>query len=56
MILPVPQSLPIGKIIGHPYEGDIANFKEKEYSIDRLSSLIHDLKRPSRILCNCHLD
>lgn len=43
MILPVPQKLPIGKIIGHPYEGDIANFKEKKYSIDRLSSLIHEL-------------
>ncbi|CAN6961030.1 DUF6708 domain-containing protein [Psychrobacter okhotskensis] len=43
MILPVPQKLPIGKIIGHPYEGDIANFKEKEYSIDRLNSLIHEV-------------
>ena len=43
MILPVPQKLPIGKIIGHPYKGEINNFKEKEYSIDRLSSLIHEV-------------
>lgn len=34
MILPVPQKLPIGKIIGHPYQGETANFKEKEYSIE----------------------
>ena len=43
MILPVPQKLPIGKIVGHPYQGEIANFKEKEYSIDRLNSLIHEV-------------
>ena len=43
MILPVPQKLPIGKIIGHPYQGETANFKEKEYSIDRLSSLVHEV-------------
>lgn len=43
MILLVPQKLPIGKIIGHPCQGEIANFKEKEYSIDSLSSLIHEV-------------
>ena len=43
MILPVPQKLPIGKVIGHPYQGEIASFKEKEYSIDRLSALIHEV-------------
>ncbi|KRG34256.1 MULTISPECIES: hypothetical protein [unclassified Psychrobacter] len=43
MILPVPQKLPVGKIVGHPYQGEIANFKEKEYSINRLNSLIHEV-------------
>ncbi|MBH0065271.1 hypothetical protein [Psychrobacter sp. SZ93C1] len=43
MILPVPQKLPIGEIIESPYQGEIASFKEKEYSIDRLSALIHEV-------------
>ncbi|WP_367106403.1 hypothetical protein [uncultured Psychrobacter sp.] len=43
MILPVPQQLPIGKIIGHPYQGEIASFIEKEYSINRLSNIVHEV-------------
>ena len=43
MILPIPPIPPVGKILSRPYEGNIANFKEKEYSIDRLNSLIHEL-------------
>ena len=43
MILPIPQQLPIGKIIGRPYEEGIPNFKEKNVSINRLSSLIHEV-------------
>ena len=43
MILPIPQQLPIGKIIGRPYEGKIADFNEQEYSVYRLSGLIHEI-------------
>ncbi|WP_227429316.1 DUF6708 domain-containing protein [Psychrobacter sp. I-STPA6b] len=43
MILPAPQQLPVGKIIGRSYEGEIANFKEKEHSINRLSALTHEI-------------
>ena len=43
MILPIPQHLPIGKIIGRPYKGKIADFNEQEYSVYRLSGLIHEI-------------
>ncbi|AMN67813.1 hypothetical protein [Psychrobacter sp. P11G5] len=41
MILPVPSTPPVGKIISRPYEGEIGNFQEKKASIDRISTLIH---------------
>ena len=43
MILPVPPTPPVGKIISRPYEGEIGNFQEKKASIDRLSTLIHEV-------------
>ena len=43
MILPIPPIPPVGKIISRPYEGGIPNFKEKNVSINRLSSLIHEV-------------
>ena len=43
MILPIPPVPPVGKIISRPYEEGIPNFKEKNVSIDRLSSLIHEV-------------
>ncbi|WP_192992657.1 hypothetical protein [Psychrobacter sp. FME61] len=43
MFLPLPPVPPVGKIISRPYEGDIPNFKEKNVSINRLSSLIHEV-------------
>lgn len=43
MILPVPPIPPVGKILSRPYEGEIGNFQEKKASIDRISTLIHDV-------------
>ena len=43
MILPVPPIPPVGKILSRPYEGSIPNFKEKKASIDRISTLIHEV-------------
>ncbi|WP_201512074.1 hypothetical protein [Psychrobacter alimentarius] len=43
MILPIPPIPSIGKIISRPFEGGIPSFKEKNASIKRLSSLIHEI-------------
>ncbi|WP_157824040.1 MULTISPECIES: hypothetical protein [Psychrobacter] len=43
MILPVPPIPPVGKIISRPYEGEIGSFQEKKASIDRISTLIHEV-------------
>ncbi|HCI75240.1 MULTISPECIES: hypothetical protein [unclassified Psychrobacter] len=43
MILPVPPIPPVGKILSRPYEGEIGNFQEKKASIDRISTLIHEV-------------
>lgn len=43
MILPVPPIPPVGKILSRPYEGEIGNFQEKKASINRISTLIHEV-------------
>ena len=43
MFLPLPPKPPVFKIISRPYEGEIGNFQEKKASIDRLSTLIHEV-------------
>lgn len=43
MILPLPPIPPVGKILSRPYEGEIGNFQEKKASIDRISTLIHEV-------------